>query len=89
MRESLLKACLLFGIPRMLNCFYPLVELIQAKGDEYFDRTYPRADIKNPWDTTERGMKLFRNVYRDQTDDLIAPYEHFPELSRSPLKTCF
>jgi len=73
----------------MLNCFYPLVELIQTKGDEYFDRTHPRADVKNPWDMTERGMKLFRNVYRDQTDDLLAPYEHFPELSWSPYKDVF
>jgi hypothetical protein len=80
-KESLLKCCYLFGIPRMLNAFYPLSEAIP--GEEYVDLVNPRENIKNPLDTTERGMKLFRNVYRDQTDKLLEPYKIAPEL-RSP-----
>lgn len=65
----------------MLNAFYPLSEAIP--GEEYVDLVNPRENIKNPLDTTERGMKLFRNVYRDQTDKLLEPYKIAPEL-RSP-----
>jgi hypothetical protein len=65
----------------MLNAFYPLSEAIPS--NEYVDLVNPRENIKNPLDTTERGMKLFRNIYRDETEKLLEPYKIAPELRMS------
>jgi hypothetical protein len=81
LKETLLKICCLVGIPRTLNAFYPLSQAIP--GDEYIDYTNIRENIKNPFDTTERGMKLFRNIYRDETDKYLEPYKIAPDLSLS------
>lgn len=77
-KESMAKGCMLFGIPKMLNAFYPLAKSIP--GPEYVDHENPRANVKNPFDCTKRGLELFRNVYRDETDDVLKPYEVAPEL---------
>ena len=82
-KESMAKGCMLFGIPKMLNAFYPLAKSIP--GPEYVDHENPRANVKNPFDCTERGLELFRNVYRDETDGVLKPYEVAPEL-RCPCK---
>jgi hypothetical protein len=73
---------MLYGVPRMLNAFYPLSKAIPGK--EYIDLENVRASVKNPFDTIPRGMKLFRNIYRDETDELLAPYDIAPELSTRP-----
>lgn len=67
----------------MLNAFYPMVKAIP--GEEYVDdQPNPRATIANPFDTNERGMDLFRNVYRDEADGALEPYRVAPELSNPP-----
>jgi hypothetical protein len=79
-KESLLKTCMLYGVPRMLNAFYPLTKVIPGK--EYVDLENPRANVKNPLDTIPRGMKLFRNIYREETDEYLAPYDIAPEIRK-------
>lgn len=81
-RESLLKGCMLFGVPRMLNSFYPLAKAIP--GEEYIDPVDVREGVTNPMDLADRGLKVFRNVYRDETDGILEPYRIAPELSSPP-----
>jgi hypothetical protein len=81
MKEALLKGCMLFGIPRMLNAFYPLAKVIP--GDEYVDLVNVREGVKNPFDMKQRGMDVFRNIYRDEMEGSLEPYKIAPELSMS------
>jgi hypothetical protein len=73
---------MLFGVPRMLNSFYPLAKAIP--GEEYVDPVDVREGVTNPMDLADRGLKVFRNVYRDETDGILEPYRIAPELSILP-----
>jgi hypothetical protein len=81
--ETLQKTCLLYGIPKMLNVFYPLMKAVP--GEEYIDTENIRADITNPLDTADRGMKLFHHVYRDEAPGALEPYKYTPALSKHSL----
>ena len=78
MKEAMAKTCMLYGIPKMLNAFYPLAKAIP--GPEYVDHENPRGSIINPFDCTQRGLDLFRNVYREDADSALEPYKIAPEL---------
>ncbi|RDW63398.1 hypothetical protein BP6252_10943 [Coleophoma cylindrospora] len=79
LKEALLKGTLLFGIPRVLNSFYALARVI---GDEEsVDKEIVRSDLKNPLDLTERGMKYFENIYRNDMPAMLEPADRlFPDL---------
>jgi len=62
----------------MLNAFYPLAEAIP--GEEYIDRVNVRENVKNPFDMIPRGLALFQNIYREDTEPSLKPYEIAPEL---------
>jgi hypothetical protein len=63
----------------MLNAFYPLMKAIP--GEDYLDHLNVRKDVKNPFDMADRGLELFRKVYRDEADGALKPYDSAPELS--------
>jgi len=81
--EAMTKTCLLYGIPKMLNAFYPLMAAVP--GPEYFDTENIREDITNPLDTAERAYALFRHVYRDEAAGAVEPYKHAPVLSTTQI----
>lgn len=80
--ESILKGATLYGIPRMLNAFYPLAALV-AKDEEMLQledgapvlALRQSQDYVNPLVHTERGLRYFRNVYRDEMERILAPMD--------------
>lgn len=78
-KEALLKGCMLFGVPKMLNAFYPLAKVIP--GEEYVDLLNVREDVKNPLDMTDRGLAVFKNIYREDYEPNLEPYKIAPEIS--------
>jgi hypothetical protein len=82
MKEALLKGTMLFGIPRALNVFYPLAKIITDS--ESIDREVVRESVTNPLDLTDRGLKYFENIYRQDTAAFLEPYDQlFPDLRKS------
>lgn len=87
--ESLLKSSLLFGIPRMLNAFYPLANLAMKDtemlalddGAPVLSLRHSQEDF-NPLASTDRGMDYFRNIYREDTDRILEPMDRLaPDIS--------
>jgi len=77
--EALVKGVWIFGMPRMLNAFYPLEpEVNRAHVPEHT----PRENMKNPLDYTERGLKQFRTIWglSEGNDYFLRAYDIAPEL---------
>lgn len=87
--ESLLKSSLLFGIPRMLNAFYPLANLAMKDSEMLaLDGGAPVLSLRhsqegfNPLASTDRGLEYFRNIYREDTDRILEPMDQLaPDIS--------
>ncbi|KGO52233.1 hypothetical protein PEX1_032880 [Penicillium expansum] len=79
--ETLIKGTMLYGVPRLLNSFYPLVSYVEKEG--LLEGTSPepvldvRKNMANPFDLQERGLKYFQNIYRDDMDKIFAPMHKF------------
>ncbi|GAB7356843.1 hypothetical protein MBLNU459_g7717t1 [Dothideomycetes sp. NU459] len=90
MFESLLKGAPLYGIPRLLNAFYPLAKAVGADDEMLaLEDGAPVLSLRqsesyrNMLDHTERGMKYFRNIYREETDAILEPmYRLAPDIKQ-------
>ncbi|KAJ5887948.1 hypothetical protein N7495_007989 [Penicillium taxi] len=86
--ETMIKGTLLYGIPRLLNAFYPLVSYVEAEGLLEGSGSGPvldaRKDMVNPFDLATRGLEYFRNIYRDETENIFAPmYKFSPDIHQA------
>ena len=52
-KEALLKTSVVYGLPRLLNGFYPLIKSIPDEESQDYEAV--RHDLKNPYDLRERG----------------------------------
>lgn len=80
--ESLLKGSMLYGIPRMLNAFYPLAalvakdeEMLQLENGEPVLALRQKEEYRNPLTHTKRGLRYFHNVYRDDMARILEPMD--------------
>lgn len=89
--ESLLKGAPLYGIPRLLNAFYPLAkavgsdtEMLALEDGAPVLSLRQAESYRNMLDHTDRGIAYFRNIYRDDTDPILAPmFQLAPDISES------
>jgi hypothetical protein len=78
--EALINGAFVYGDPRLLNAFYPLVEAIPDL--ESVDTVEVRKDIQNPYDMKERGEVYMRRVFGAADMDRFTTVmdEYFPDL---------
>lgn len=82
--ESLINGAFVYGDPRLLNAFYPLIEAIpDNKSIDYLE---VRKDVQNPYEMTDRGEKYMQRVFgeEDMRRFTRTMDEYWPDL-----RTCF